>query len=63
MSIGVSHRAVEAARAARGRRVLVVGGGLGGLSAAIHLRLRGFDVTVFEAGERAGGRANLIEGG
>lgn len=41
--------------------VLVIGGGLGGLSAAIHLRLAGYEVTVFEANERLGGRANLIE--
>jgi len=39
----------------------VIGGGLGGLSAAIHLRLAGHDVTLFESNERVGGRANLIE--
>ncbi len=44
-----------------GRAVTIIGAGLGGLSAAIHLRLAGFDVTIFEANEKVGGRANLIE--
>ena len=39
----------------------MIGAGLGGLSAAIHLRLQGRTVTVFEANETVGGRANLIE--
>lgn len=40
--------------------VAIVGGGLGGLSTAIHLKLAGYDVTLYEANERVGGRANLI---
>ncbi len=39
----------------------MVGAGLGGLSAAIHLRLQGRQVTVFEANETVGGRANVLE--
>lgn len=41
--------------------VIIAGGGLGGLSAAIHLRLAGYKVALFEANDRVGGRANLIE--
>ncbi len=44
-----------------GGSVGIVGGGLGGLSTAIHLRLAGYPVTIFESNERVGGRANLIE--
>lgn len=42
------------------RHVVVVGAGLGGLSAAIHLRIRGFEVTVHEANDQVGGRAGQI---
>ena len=41
--------------------VTVIGAGLGGLSAATHLSLAGHKVSVFEAGETAGGRANRLE--
>lgn len=41
--------------------VAIIGGGMGGLSAAIHLRLRGHEVVLYEANPKVGGRANLLE--
>ena len=38
-----------------GKRVLVVGAGPGGLSAAYHLKRLGHDVAIFEAGDHIGG--------
>ncbi|MFZ4793076.1 MAG: phytoene desaturase family protein [Blastocatellia bacterium] len=43
------------------REVTIVGGGLGGLSAGIHLRLAGYEVTIYEANEQVGGRANQLK--
>ncbi|MFB6172092.1 MAG: FAD-dependent oxidoreductase [Haloarculaceae archaeon] len=45
---------------ANGTSVAVVGGGVGGLSAAHELVERGFDVAVYEAGDRFGGKARSI---
>jgi len=42
-------------------KIAIVGAGLGGLSTAIHLRLDGHDVTIFEGQESVGGRANRLE--
>lgn len=43
-------------RLERGKRVAVVGGGLGGLSTAVTLAERGFDVTLYEANHYLGGK-------
>jgi monoamine oxidase len=44
-------------------RVIVVGAGLAGLTAALHLRDGGWDVVVLEARTRVGGRVYTLHGG
>ena len=46
--------------AASGKRVAVIGGGPGGLSAAWQLRLKGHAVTVFEADAEVGGKLRQV---
>ncbi len=41
--------------------IIIIGGGLGGLSAAIHLAARGRRVVLLEKNERVGGKLNLVE--
>lgn len=43
------------------RALVVIGAGQGGLSAAVHARLLGWDVTVIEASGQTGGKAARIE--
>ncbi|MFC4775250.1 phytoene desaturase family protein [Paenibacillus sp. GCM10023252] len=44
------------------KKVIVIGAGLAGLSAAIRLRADGHEVIVLEKNERAGGKLNIREG-
>lgn len=46
---------LETAAATSGKRVLIVGAGPSGVSAGYHLRRFGHDVTILEAGPKAGG--------
>lgn len=50
----------SATRAA-GKRVLVVGAGFAGMSAAYELKSAGYEVTVIEARDRIGGRVHTLE--
>ncbi|MCS7301034.1 MAG: FAD-dependent oxidoreductase [Fimbriimonadales bacterium] len=49
-------RTVSEASLRRDPRVVIVGAGMAGLSAAYHLRRRGLHATLYEASERTGGR-------
>ncbi len=44
------------------KEVIIIGAGLGGLSAAIRLAKSGFSVTILEKNENVGGKVNLAEG-
>ncbi|WP_040406182.1 hydroxysqualene dehydroxylase [Amycolatopsis nigrescens] len=57
--IGMTLGAVPAAASRSGRRVAVLGGGVGGLTAAHELAERGFEVTVHER-KALGGKARSI---
>jgi monoamine oxidase len=51
------------ARAPHPRKVIVAGGGIGGLCCAYELMMRGHDVTLFEASGRTGGHVRTIHDG
>jgi phytoene dehydrogenase-like protein len=42
------------------KKVVVIGGGLGSLSGAIHLARMGFNVQLFEQNDRLGGKVNEL---
>jgi diapolycopene oxygenase len=43
------------------KQVIVIGSGLGGLSAAISLRQEGYDVTIHEKNPKIGGKLNVLK--
>ena len=43
------------------KRVIVIGAGLGGISAAISLVAEGFEVEIFEKNNKVGGKLNVLE--
>ena len=43
------------------RTVIVIGSGLGGLSAAISLAQEGYDVTIHEKNPKIGGKLNMLK--
>ena len=43
------------------KKAVVIGSGIGGLSAAAVLAFSGFDVTILEQNDNVGGKANLLE--
>jgi diapolycopene oxygenase len=45
----------------RNNRVIVIGAGLGGMSAAIMLARRGFEVTILEKNAQVGGKLNQLQ--
>ncbi len=51
----------EPAAFAPAARAIVVGGGFGGIAAALRLRARGYEVTLHDRCERLGGRAAVFE--
>ncbi|TVM36604.1 FAD-dependent oxidoreductase [Oceanidesulfovibrio marinus] len=53
--VGVSTKTPELPEL-NGKRVAVIGGGPGGISAAWQLRLKGFDVVVYDMEEKLGGK-------
>jgi len=43
------------------KKIIVIGSGLGGLSAAISLKQSGYDVEVFEKNDKIGGKLNVLK--
>lgn len=44
-----------------GKKVIIIGAGIGGLSTALRLLKNGYEVDIYEKNEKIGGRVNVIE--
>lgn len=62
-AVGIEREYAAMPETGRGFKVAVVGAGPAGLTAAITLARRGFDVTVFEKEEQPGGQVNIAASG
>ena len=45
----------------KNKKIIVIGSGLGGLSAAISLKQSGYDVEIFEENAQIGGKLNVLK--
>ena len=45
----------------KSKKVIIIGAGLGGLSAGISLAVRGYSVHIFEKNDRVGGKLNILK--
>ena len=47
--------------AKRNKKIVVIGAGLGGMSAALSLAAEGFEVSIFEKNDKVGGKLNVLK--
>ena len=62
-TVGIEKEYEELKPVGRGQKVIVVGAGPAGLTAALTLKKRGFDVTVLEKNDVPGGQVNIAASG
>ena len=62
-AVGIEKEYENMPKTGRGFKVVIVGAGPAGLTAAITLKKRGYEVTVFEKESEAGGQVNIAASG
>src|SRR4051794_4640182 len=62
LKAGAAAASTAALAAQSGRRVVIVGAGLAGLTCAYRLKQRGIDADIYDANSRAGGRCWSLRG-